>query len=846
LFRRTLAVLMILALMTLPLFLPINTASAQLPVIPNPHQYRYATIGQPDSLDPGWAYDTFSGELIMNVCEPLIAYDHESTSAFVPVLAKSLPKIEKVTETLTSTTVVDKTNPVGSDWVSGGFIYHLFGWQDKDDSWDLTVGDVVWFENLYNHEYSFHGVVKNIIGDLTLEVERVRIYFEINTDAVFHPWTSDIPGYEAHTADHLETEDVEFTFERSFVLDHMGGPMGLIMMPTMGIMTTREFNLTDPAQATMVGHMIDTAFAHDDTHFWFNLVQTFPPFLQIITQSWGMIMNKDWIIALQNLYNPPAERWQGWGSPPDYDNWLGYTNPEKPDEVDDGPGHMCGTGPYKFDYLIKYDRWQISKFDGYWGGWLAEGRSEDLYLDRVISLYYEDPTLAFYRFLSNWTEDQCDSVYVPKKYIPELKGKPGVRMITDSPDFWALIICGSRDGSFPMDSAYMYHILKEHYAFDDDHIYYLHVYGGDPVDGLSTKANVTWAITHWLQERSDFNDVIFIYFTSHGGGYQTRPVAGYPPGLYDGRYDKSGDEGLEHFEGTIGMDANGDGDKNDEVGFDESIELQDGLYWDDELKRDLNTLRYGTLIMVRQGCFGGGIIDDISAPNRIIMTATNETARSWGGPVYSCWSEQFMNALHGEKVNGEKVDADTNHDDHVSMKEAWDYAWNNDPARPVLETPWLDDDGNKRPTYINEADQLDPDDGALAAYQWFSNGCRLERDWVQGWYPASPYGYGPGGYFYHMWKAWCCHGDLDFRKDTVNGAPSLNYLTCDYKDLFKFRGYYLMPKYIMGHRMRYADYDCDKDVDYLDLFRFRNYYINYPQWSLCPGPCRWHWPPPPH
>ncbi|MDH5690545.1 MAG: hypothetical protein OEY81_03835, partial [Candidatus Bathyarchaeota archaeon] len=408
----------------------------------------------------------------------------------------------------------------------------------------------------------------------------------------------------------------------------------------------------------------------------------------------------------------------------------------------------------------------------------------------------------------------------------------------DPQQLWALIICGSEEpGSFPEDAGYMYHVLSDHYDFDG--IYYLHVYTDRPgVDALSTRANVRSAITNWLGGRSSGNDIIFIYFTSHGGGYHitdglesgrvetvasdegneqrenTFIVSFYPlntrvdwdrdgyaddrlrdfdgdhfievdindDGVVDRWYanpwdiDGDGDEDdifidsdqddlcdlaidadtdldgtvdnfTSDYEDTdndgrfVGIDLNQDGDQNDWVGIDECMQVQDGLYWDDELASDLNTLNYAKLIFVRQGCveegeacFGGGIIDDISAKNRIIMTATDETHHSYGLPTdaYSYWSRHFIDALHGEETHWDNdvvhetppvyVDADWSNDGNVSMWDAWEWAWDHDEARP-WETPWLDDNFNGEPTYIDEDDDLDQTDGlfSMETYLGFDN-----------------------------------------------------------------------------------------------------------------------------
>jgi ABC-type transport system substrate-binding protein len=53
----------------------------------NPGTFVQQTIGEIDSLDPAWLYDTMSGEHVGYIYETLIYYDGTSTSDFVPVLA---------------------------------------------------------------------------------------------------------------------------------------------------------------------------------------------------------------------------------------------------------------------------------------------------------------------------------------------------------------------------------------------------------------------------------------------------------------------------------------------------------------------------------------------------------------------------------------------------------------------------------------------------------------------------------------------------------------------------------------------------------------------------------------
>lgn len=55
--------------------------------ITNPETFVIATIGEIDSLDPVYQYDTASGEALDMIYERLVFYDGESTTDFVPMLA---------------------------------------------------------------------------------------------------------------------------------------------------------------------------------------------------------------------------------------------------------------------------------------------------------------------------------------------------------------------------------------------------------------------------------------------------------------------------------------------------------------------------------------------------------------------------------------------------------------------------------------------------------------------------------------------------------------------------------------------------------------------------------------
>ena len=316
------------------------------------------------------------------------------------------------------------------------------------------------------------------------------------------------------------------------------------------------------------------------------------------------------------------------------------------------------------------------------------------------------------------------------------------RFVNAPPDetcYYALIICHTTfEAYFMGDAAYMYHTLRFHYAFDK--IYYLHdLTDREGVNASATKDNVRLAINTTLANWSDENDVVFIFFTDHGAGYSHSGNVISSFARVDGSMGDSLDEGNEIWNET----------SEEWIGVDECLCLSDGTYWDDEFKQDLNCLTYGRLVVAIMACYSGGFIDDLTGENRIIMTAANETCTgvtdiyqeeggfdAGGGLVsdrYCEWTEALIDALHGEDTyydpftyaivhKNVTIQADSDQDGHVSMLEAWQYAWDHDEGRiDGKETNWLDDNNNGLPTYINGNDSWSEpcDNGSLAATLWF-------------------------------------------------------------------------------------------------------------------------------
>jgi len=135
------------------------------------------------------------------------------------------------------------------------------------------------------------------------------------------------------------------------------------------------------------------------------------------------------------------------------------------------------------------------------------------------------------------------------------------------------------------------------------------------------------------------------------------------------------------------MDVNQDGDINDIVSVDESIQLAAGDIYDDDMADLVNQLSVAKITVVALPCFSGGLVEDLTSPTRVICAATIEEAVSWG----NAFIRSFVAALHGKDEYGNTVNADTNQNGFISMLEAFNYAAKNDYYD---EIPQYDDNGD--------------------------------------------------------------------------------------------------------------------------------------------------------
>ena len=62
--------------------------------VKNPDIFVEATIGEPESIDPGYNYESAGGEVLQNIYETLVWYDREKADVLKPMLATEVPTAE--------------------------------------------------------------------------------------------------------------------------------------------------------------------------------------------------------------------------------------------------------------------------------------------------------------------------------------------------------------------------------------------------------------------------------------------------------------------------------------------------------------------------------------------------------------------------------------------------------------------------------------------------------------------------------------------------------------------------------------------------------------------------------
>jgi peptide/nickel transport system substrate-binding protein len=220
---------------------------------PDPTTYTSLTFGDIDTMDPNLNYDTASASLLENVMEPLIYYNREDGTSYVPQLATEVPSLE-----------------------NGGI-------SEDGMTYTFNIREGVTF-----HEGG------------TLEPHDVAYTFQrglLQSDPNGPQWllVEPIMGYGSGDITEMIGTDHEF----------FGDPDAL-----QGADPDELLAVCEEVQSRIVAD-------DDAGTVTFNLAQPWGPFLATLPQSWGMILDSEWAIengawdgdcsTWQNFYAPGSE-----------------------------------------------------------------------------------------------------------------------------------------------------------------------------------------------------------------------------------------------------------------------------------------------------------------------------------------------------------------------------------------------------------------------------------------------------------------------------------------------------------------------------------------------------------
>jgi peptide/nickel transport system substrate-binding protein len=218
---------------------------------PDPTTYTSLTFGDIDTMDPALAYDTASGQLIENVMEPLIYYNHTDGTSYVPQLATEVPSVEN--------------GGISEDGLT--YTFHIRDGVTFHNGNALTASDVA---------YTFQrGMLQSDPNGPQWLLLEPMLGYSASHDVTEEIAGGEFAGDQAALIESASAEEMAATCERvkaSVVADDEAG--------------TVTFNLALP---------------------W-------GPFMATLAQSWGAIMDMEWAME-NGAWDNDCATWQNWYAP---------------------------------------------------------------------------------------------------------------------------------------------------------------------------------------------------------------------------------------------------------------------------------------------------------------------------------------------------------------------------------------------------------------------------------------------------------------------------------------------------------------------------------------------------
>ncbi len=225
-------------------------------------------------------------------------------------------------------------------------------------------------------------------------------------------------GVKFHEGGDLTPEDVAYTFQRGLLFGGTHGPQWLLAEPFFGVgiddislLVDPEGNLyddregikaADPEKLKAACEKVKAAIVADNDNWTvtMKLAQPWGPFLATIVQSWGSIMDKEWVIEHGG--------WDG-----SCDTWQNYY--AIPSEEDPFTTIANGTGPFKLDHWTQGQEIVLVRNENYW--------REPAKLERVVIKKVDEWGTRFAMLQAG----DADFVVVPAENRPQVDEMVGER-----------------------------------------------------------------------------------------------------------------------------------------------------------------------------------------------------------------------------------------------------------------------------------------------------------------------------------------------------------------------------------------------------------------------------------
>ncbi|HEU24291.1 MAG: ABC transporter substrate-binding protein [Mesoaciditoga sp.] len=275
----------------------------------NPDTIVEETIGPIDSLDPAWAYDTASGEVIWQLYDNLVQYDGTSTTKFLPMLSTNVPS-------LSDGTILDNGTT---------YVFHIRQGVYFHNGDILTPQDVVY------------------------SLERAVIFDRSGGPS----WMLAGPLFPMIDGQYV-TSIVQVVAKEL----GLSNPLNYTSLSSLGIFATGTKNpLNDKYKQALINafDLLAKDFEIKGNDVIIHLPQTYPPFLEILAHGSNIsaILDEKWA-AEHNAWDGKA------------DDWWYYHNPTHSE--DPLLSIENGTGPYTIQYWTPNREIVFVRFDKYWAG----------------------------------------------------------------------------------------------------------------------------------------------------------------------------------------------------------------------------------------------------------------------------------------------------------------------------------------------------------------------------------------------------------------------------------------------------------------------------------------------